>query len=576
MVQQKVLSIIGLIFSIWLIRDDSFNVFSAIKQHEPSYRIFRSLLEVNLMLFCVAVSLSLWINSIGRDAVRCLFHQPLFGQEDHSLSIGAQYHRGQQEEEDDHKKDNGTLYRRDEVGGDEALLHDSELLDAHFDEDGEVDPAFKDRLMPMVSPLEVTHVALDMLLAILVTLFFFTLSSCRDEQQEEESLQSDTGKAFWDMYSQIAAPTFPLLLFLFFVYRAFFPWKDSRRTFWVVMSYTLNAPWFPVSFRDGFLGDVLTSSVRPLKDIAFTIFYILFGLKGWWSTQEYRNFDFLDNADTNVPAMERSWIVHTVVLPMCSASPLWWRFLQNLRQAYDERQRWPYLGNALKYFLAAQVAMFGVFHPERKQNIVWLACFVFATLYQSWWDVYMDWNLVDDRGHLRTRRLYQSKAFYWTIAWVNFVLRFCWTLSFLPLHYLNSAGILTGTLVGNFASHIVAPVIGIAEIIRRTLWGFIRFEWEVIKTGEGLNESDEKIFLEDDDTYSTTGKVELQPMVVRASRENSSAGMEPFATTRKRSKVLFFSDMSSMNSVQVTGELALYATIFCFFCLVVAAHRGTY
>jgi hypothetical protein len=63
-------------------------------------------------------------------------------------------------------------------------------------------------------------------------------------------------------------------------------------------------------------------------------------------------------------------------------SPLWWRFLQNLRQSYEAKQRWPYLGNALKYFVAAEVALFGVFDPSKKQTYLWLSCFVIATLYQ--------------------------------------------------------------------------------------------------------------------------------------------------------------------------------------------------
>ena len=45
--------------------------------------------------------------------------------------------------------------------------------------------------------------------------------------------------------------------------------------------------------------------------------------------------------DTRVSS---EWILYTFVLPACTVSPLWWRFLQNLRQAYDYRKRWPYVG----------------------------------------------------------------------------------------------------------------------------------------------------------------------------------------------------------------------------------------
>ena len=328
---RKILCIGALLFAIWLVGDASFGVFSALKQHEPSYRIFRSLLEVNLMLFCAAASLSLWKTTIGNETVRLLFFQPLLAQGE-SFNIAfimdpQQHHQewqpAPQDDEDDDNNDANLedadlvlLHRRGttSTGGDEALMNNPALLDASYDEYGEVDPRTandKDwSCFPMPSPMEVTHVALDMLLALLVTLFLFTLSSSR----QETNGGGMEDNAFWTMYSRIAAPTFPLLLFLYFLYCAFFPWTQSRQSFWVVVSYTLGAPWCPVSFRDGFLGDVLTSSVRPLKDICFTLFYILFGLKGWWSTQEYRNFDFLGTADANVPEMERSWIVHTVVV----------------------------------------------------------------------------------------------------------------------------------------------------------------------------------------------------------------------------------------------------------------------
>jgi EXS family len=150
--------------------------------------------------------------------------------------------------------------------------------------------------------------------------------------------------------------------------------------------------------------------VRPMQDIAFTVCYILFGLRGWWSDHYFESTDitavttasvnsgvndwtnstalndlshsFLDAADARVPAMERSWILHTAILPACMISPLWWRFLQTMRQCYDTKQRWPYLGNSFKYFFAAQVAMLGVYHPGFQHSPSWILSFVAATLYQ--------------------------------------------------------------------------------------------------------------------------------------------------------------------------------------------------
>jgi hypothetical protein len=157
--------------------------------------------------------------------------------------------------------------------------------------------------------------------------------------------------------------------------------------------------------------------VRPMQDIAFTACYIFFGLRGYWSDHQHDYYNYMQHtstrtddaslslnipnllssgnnvtasfgnalvqsADAYVPSMERSWIVHTAILPACMISPLWWRFLQTIRQSYDYEQRWPYLGNSMKYFFAAQVAMLGVYHPSLRQSPGWICSFVLATLYQ--------------------------------------------------------------------------------------------------------------------------------------------------------------------------------------------------
>jgi EXS family len=132
--------------------------------------------------------------------------------------------------------------------------------------------------------------------------------------------------------------------------------------------------------------------------------------------------------------VERSWIVQTIVLPACMVSPLRWRFNQNLHQVWDAKKRWPYLGNALKYLAAAEVAMFAVFNPAQRMSSVWLVCAISATFYQVWWDVVMDWDELIQLERqanftmlrLKEQRLDESKWQYWTILVVNIILRFGW------------------------------------------------------------------------------------------------------------------------------------------------------
>lgn len=271
--------------------------------------------------------------------------------------------------------------------------------------------------------------------------------------------------------------------------------------------------------------------------------------------------------------------------------PLWWRFLQNLRQSFDAKQRWPYLGNALKYFVAAQVAMFGLFHPHYQRTTWWLTSFVLATLYQIWWDIVMDWGLFERRRRwggagqgwgLRPQRLYRSTWVYWTIGAVNIVLRFCWTLSFIPPRYLDATGVLTETF--GELTFITSPTIACAEIIRRTLWGLLRFEWEAIKhlpvdfNDRHTSASNELKYHDD-----ATSKAESQPNSIIDSDVEMTSMLQPMKVMsshqEKRNNDLFSqwlwtSDMSNMNDIQILGELCLYATIFVLLGALAAAHRG--
>jgi hypothetical protein len=590
-----------LVLTLYMISDDSCSVFTALNRHEPSLRIFRAVLQVNLILWAAALSLYVWSRTVSVSVLGDLFFQPLNPQQALDTGTGTdrdshlfpttenyrpvvplvQHGNDTNDSDLDDDNDDGEDNDAQAIAPFHDNTQDGEC-DAHYESDGEVEEGVdkgQPHLVSTVVPsaLMVASAALDMLLLILVTLFFFTISSSAsvsvvsavssDKTPQETKENND----IWNMFARVAAPIFPLLLFLYLGFVALFPWTTKRGPFWMVISLTWTAPWHEVSFRDGFIGDILTSSVRPLQDIAFTISYLLFGLRGWWSQSYLENgigVTFVDQADANVPEMERSWLLHTVILPTCMVSPLWWRFLQNLRQVHDTRQRWPYLGNALKYFLAAQVAMFGVFLPDSSKSHVWLACFVVATLYQVWWDVFMDWGLLVRSKHnngwawlwqLRSERLYSRQWVYWTIAWVNLVLRFCWTLSFLPPRYLNAAGVLTEMFSGDL-NIVLGSTIATAEIIRRMLWGLLRFEWEAIKeTRDDVEIS--TLEGEEDDRG-----LEMTPMKM------GDDGSTPSSLIPRAA---FSSDMSSMNDIQVLGELGLYAGVFCVSGMVVAAHRGT-
>ncbi|KAL7540702.1 hypothetical protein ACHAXR_010514 [Thalassiosira sp. AJA248-18] len=381
-------------------------------------------------------------------------------------------------------------------------------------------------------------------------LIFFTISSAEGGRYIDQRPKV----AIMKYIANIAAPLFPLTLFIIAILMVSIPWR-KRKVIWTIVSLTVGAPFYEVTFRDGFIGDILTSTVRPLQDLAFTVFFLPLGLKAWWSQQLY-------TMDAAAIPLERSWLLHTVVLPACTLSPLWWRFLQNLRQCYDSKQRWPYLGNALKYLLAAEVAVFGVFDPTVKTSPLWLTCFFSATLYQVWWDVFMDWGLLWPYS-LRSQRLYRRKWVYLVIFGINFCLRFVGMLTLIPPVYLSrTTGLIVNTYNDPDFQLFVGSLIALAEIFRRTIWALLRLEKNEVRPLGNNNRLDN--LLEEEE--------EMKPMAIGSSEMNGRYRPWPFAT-KENISLASLNDMSNLNDIQILSELCVWATIFSGIAIIAAAHR---
>lgn len=306
-----------------------------------------------------------------------------------------------------------------------------------------------------------------------------------------------------------------------------------RSRFWGTLKYTITAPFQKSRFRDSFMGDVITSLVRPLQDIAFSAAYYICGLWGILSSR----YNLSQSADM----LESSWVLHTVILPSCALLPLWWRFLQSLRESYDCKQRWPYLGNAFKFLSAASVIMYGMTHPEERNSITWMLIFFINVVYQIWWDTFMDWELfvivpnTDDtldsiwnvqcfpgisslrpsshilfvlqryilnplaepirhfvaripswkQFKIRPRRLYKSEAFYWRIFFFNAFFRFTWMLSFIPSYNLTKNRVDPKDAFESDTDSYIGVLLPVAEIFRRTLWGLLLLEMQTIHITDG-------------------------------------------------------------------------------------------
>lgn len=297
--------------------------------------------------------------------------------------------------------------------------------------------------------------------------------------------------------NNIVAHSIPTLFVCYALYRLLVPLR-SRSVWWEMLWQVLAAPFYPVNFRAGYIGDLLTSLVRVLIPLMFSLLYVLVSLYAWLTNSVALITHRKDEWWTD------SWYFSHFIMPFWTLLPLWLRFVQCLRRSVESGCRWPHIPNALKYTSAIIVIAFGTFQPTLRSNPLWVGCFVFATCYQYVWDITQDWGfvalrvprhlgaavpvqessglllvdyIVSSSLHFRHTRLVGPLWMYAVVMVFNFALRFAWTLTLLP-----------PPVPGDGSSNLYAllitylgPLLAAAEIVRRMVWGFFRLEWEQIE-----------------------------------------------------------------------------------------------
>ena len=269
----------------------------------------------------------------------------------------------------------------------------------------------------------------------------------------------------------------------------------------------LTAPLHPVSFRDGYIGDLLTSLVRVFIPLSFCLIYILMTIYGW----------LMNRMDLLTSIADHNWrdspLFKSLVVPSITLLPFFIRLLQCLRRSVESGKRWPHMANALKYTSAILVLSLSFFQPQCRNSWTWISAFVASTLFQFVWDIFQDWGIIvitypEDMTFwqavanfsvevaFRRQKLLGSWRVYISIIVFNFVLRFAWALTLLPPPIARTVAADNGSKVsgsGNFegdnsgfASSPVytflfahaAPIAASVEVLRRMVWGILRLEQE--------------------------------------------------------------------------------------------------
>ena len=216
--------------------------------------------------------------------------------------------------------------------------------------------------------------SLDLSVPVLFNFHLFILAFNRMEDNEYSS--------------DFTAKCLPIIFFSVLIVRVIIP-PGRRLHFFGTLKYFFTTPIHKVQFRDVFIGEVITSWIRPGQDLLFALSYYLTVIFGTIS----RKYNLIESGDI----LEDSWLLHNVVLPTFALLPLFLMYLQTLRQAYDANKRWPYQANSIKYLSSTLVIIYGLTHPDRRTSPAWMISFVVVLMYQIVWDVVVDWELFEIR-----------------------------------------------------------------------------------------------------------------------------------------------------------------------------------
>ncbi len=383
----------------------------------------------------------------------------------------------------------------------------------------------------------------------------------------------------------------PVLLVIFFVYRAVTPWAH-RKIWWYHLRAVVIAPLCAVTFRCGYIGDLLTSLVRVLVQAAYALCYLLLIP---YAMLMHSGVHSSSNISEELGAYEylcsgkwwhESTLLQRGLVPWLTLLPLWIRLMQCLRRSVESGKRWPHIANAFKYTSAIVVISIGTIVPSVRHgkgvfSWLWILAFVGATCFQFMWDVTMDWGLLvpansehadnsvalaaalsvqlgqhdvvagqvaPRRGAvrrllqwafggyaLRRKRLLGPLWVYLTVILGNFVLRFAWTLTLLQANNRTAGYTSYGF---SLLMAYLTPLIAAAEVFRRMVWGFLRLEWEQLE-------------------QQRANKLDVQePMLNDADSETSGAPPSSTGTTERHAAVrLVESQKQHQNSEDAEDDL---------------------
>ncbi|CAN6550496.1 unnamed protein product [Malus baccata var. baccata] len=234
-------------------------------------------------------------------------------------------------------------------------------------------------------------------------------------------------------------PLFLLLLVIVILLCPFnIIYRSSRYFFLVCVFHCICAPLYKVTLPDFFLADQLTSQVQAFRSLPFYICY-------------YGGGDYKVRKTTC-----RSDDVFKIFTFIVACVPYWSRLLQCIRRLVEEKD--PMQGyNGLKYFFTIVAVSMRIAYTHNK-DVNWkILAGIFsivAAIYGTYWDLVVDWGLLQRRSKnrwLRDKLLVPYKSVYFIAMVLNVLLRFAWLQTVLNF---NVSFMHTQTMISVMNEHL--------------------------------------------------------------------------------------------------------------------------
>mmetsp|Transcript_10470 Transcript_10470/g.23772 ORF Transcript_10470/g.23772 Transcript_10470/m.23772 type:complete len:877 (+) Transcript_10470:76-2706(+) len=292
----------------------------------------------------------------------------------------------------------------------------------------------------------------------------------------------------------------------------------TRRWFFESIKKTVAAPFYEVRLRENFVADVLTSMVKELADLAYSI--VLFS-----------SGDFTYDRLHHLPEAVGRWSPGILAV-----IPFWLRMLQCIRRYLDScadaqkkeanhrrlstslsvpltdyKVNKPlsilvglaagdilHVVNAIKYLTCVVMVALSVLGGFQhivgphvvwtKYRISWFGFLVLSTVYAYLWDIIQDMGLIRiircDTNRLgwtymvRTSSVFYNRKVFWWVAITNLLGRCAWAITIVPHHICKNMKDLEEAEAERAFDQLIITITALIEVCRRGQWTLFRIEHE--------------------------------------------------------------------------------------------------